>query len=133
MTNDKFSSEQLDFKEVIDRKLFSDIQTASKNGDSKEVIKLLNELIKRNKDCAMLYSFLANAYWNCGEIENALQNFKKATKLDPVNEKISVGLFHLLLNIDREDEAFSEIKRFVSGGGVMSRYKEILEEINKNN
>lgn len=131
MTKGKFDISELGLSNAEDLELFTRIQEASKNSDFENLIILLNDLIERNTDCGMLIAFLANAYWDAGDFEKANKNFTQAIHLDPTNEKISVGFFHLLLETNREDEAFGEIKRFVRDGGKMLRYKEILADINQ--
>lgn len=112
-----------------DVELFQQLREASSLGNKKKAKKILELLLDDHRDNGVLRSFLANIFWDLKDYPSAETEFLNATHLEPTNEMISVVYFHFLLEAGRDDEAFDEIRRFVSDGGVMGRYKEILTDI----
>jgi hypothetical protein len=58
--------------------------------------------------------------------------FRKLVRLSPCSETASLGLFHSLWSLGREDEALEEIKRFqVLTNFGRADYRTIIAEINE--
>ncbi len=112
-----------------DASLFKLLQESSRNREIEKTKALLEKFISAYPKVGMFHAFLANTYWDEENYTEAEREFLKAIHIDQTNEKISVGYFHLLMELNRSDDAFSEIKRFVSKGGTMRRYQEILSEL----
>jgi len=53
-------------------------------------------------------------YWDMGKLEAAEKEFRQAVKLNQDSEKSSLGLFHVLWDQDKKDEAIEEMKRFTT-------------------
>jgi len=49
-----------------------------------------------------------------GMLHEAVALFKRATELAPVSEVASAGLFYSLFDMGHRDEAFSELRRYLS-------------------
>jgi predicted Zn-dependent protease len=63
-------------------------------------------------------------------LEEAISYFQQAVVLRPDSEAVSLGLFHCLWESDRMDDAFDEMKRFLTGN-ESEEYKRLLADINK--
>lgn len=53
------------------------------HGQSGTAVEILNEAIKRFPTAGELYFFLGTAYWNIGKLSEALDQWKKAAKINP--------------------------------------------------
>ena len=109
---------------------FVEVQELYKSGDLHGAINILNELISIEPNSAKLRGTLANTYWELKNYEEANKQFKKSIELAPEWEDVSLGLFHCLWEQDRKEEAFAEMKRFMTIS-TSEEYKKILKDINE--
>ena len=100
-------------------------------GNIKEALPILETLAKQRPDSGLLLATLANTYWDLNMLERAEQYFIKAVSAAPDVEKISLGYFHLLWELDKKGDAINEIQRFQEYSTLSDHYKEIAEEINE--
>jgi tetratricopeptide (TPR) repeat protein len=63
------------------------------------------------------------------DTEGALPYFMEGVALAPRHEKASLGLFHMLLELGRVDDAFDEMRRFLKLR-PSEMYSEYLRDIN---
>jgi len=66
-----------------------------------------------------------------GQHDAAESLFVRATALDPSRELWSVGLFHSLWKLNRSDEAFDEIRRFLRAYPDTLEYRRLIREMRK--
>ena len=112
-----------------DRALYKKAQDYSKSGKNTEVLGIMEKLVKSNPDSGIFHAILANIYMNLGFTSDGERGFKKAVQISPRSEKISLGLFHCLWQLDKNDEAFEEMKRF-SKVSFSQENKNIVDNIN---
>jgi len=77
----------------------------------------------------MFNATLANTLKAVGDITPAIEHFREAVKLIPNSELYSLGLFHILWEQGRRDEAFDEMKRFTANADSID-YRTIVAEMN---
>lgn len=53
---------------------------------------------------------------------------KKSVTLSPKSEMASLCLFHTLWDLNRQDEAKNEIRRFIQSGGNINKYNILFKE-----
>jgi tetratricopeptide (TPR) repeat protein len=75
-----------------------------------------------------VYLILGGVYSDLGELKKALNNFKKATTLNPKLEIASLGLYITLAKLNKDEEAISELFRFLRQFPA-KLYKDTLEEL----
>jgi tetratricopeptide (TPR) repeat protein len=90
---------------------------------------ILEQLISEKPDYEGYHYYLAHLYWEQGLLEKATASFRRATELMPASERASLGLFHCLWELGRQEEALSEIERFLKIADCKD-YRQILSEIN---
>jgi tetratricopeptide (TPR) repeat protein len=110
---------------------FSVASDLSKENRLIDAIPILEELASGRPDCALFQAVLANAYWESGNLSKAEDLFQLAARLKPKWEKASLGLFHVLWDQRKHDEALNEIKRFMTIS-YSADYDEFIKEINEN-
>src|SRR5258707_13560937 len=97
-----------------EKKQFALAQERSKLNDLPGTIEILRNLVAENPESAMFNATLANSLKAEGDIDTAIEHFQKAVKLAPKSELYSLGLFHSLWRQEKREEAFDEMKRFMS-------------------
>ncbi len=75
-----------------------------------------------------VYSVLAGVHLDLKEYAKALENFKKATDLNPKSELASLGLYVTYVELDSDEEAIGELIRYLKGNPA-KLYKDTLEEL----
>ena len=73
---------------------------------------------------------LGDVYWDLGNLSAAIETFRRCTTMAPMNECVSLGLFHTLWQSGQHEQALDEMKRFVQSKDS-NEYREILAEINQ--
>jgi predicted Zn-dependent protease len=91
---------------------------------------ILARLNREDPESATILAVLGDVYWDLGRLSDAVITFSRATRLSPTLEAVSLGLFHCLWKLGRQDEAMEEIKRFQTISDSQD-YRDIIEEINK--
>lgn len=95
------------------RKAFRKIQSLKKNGMYEEALSNSKLLLKEFPDSGLALLQCGGLYQDLGDYDNAIQSFRLAVKKFPDTEKVSLCLFHSLLEIGFKDEALEEMKRFL--------------------
>ena len=113
-----------------EKEKFSEAQKLCEAGDFAAELKLRIKLAESNPESSCHRAKLGLVYEELGELEPAEREYRKAVKLDPTWELASLGLFHILWDQDRRDEAFEEMKRFqLISDWASADYREIMKEI----
>jgi len=99
-------------------------------GKFQETFNILEPLLTKYSQNAGLIIIAADMSYELGNIEKAIELFKQTVSLKPKSETASLGLFHSLWKMKRFDEAFEEMKRFMSVS-YSQDYVEIVREINR--
>ena len=71
---------------------------------------------------------MGNMYWDLKDYKSAAICYQKAVSNSPTSELASLGLFHSLWDLGDTDEAFEEMKRFLSLA-ESDEYVRLLKEI----
>jgi|GEM_PF-1621276 tetratricopeptide (TPR) repeat protein len=101
------------------------------NGDLRNSVGVLDKILAdypTDKKTYGVHLVLGGVHNDLKEHENALDNFKKATELNPKSELASLGLYVTFTKLDREEEAIKELLRFL-GQFPADLYKDTLEEL----
>ena len=101
------------------------------NGASEDSIRVLSTILDNYPTYERLdavYSMLGGVYGDLGQQIKALDNFKKATALNPKSEIASLGLYVTYATLDRDEEAISELFRFLKQFPA-KHYKITLKEL----
>lgn len=110
-------------------KLFEEAVKLRESGSLYEAIKKLKAILSGNPkyDTAVL-GIMGNIYWELSELNKALKCYRKAVELNPKSEMASLGLFHTLWKLGKEDEGFDEMERFLSISNS-KEYSLLLDEL----
>jgi predicted Zn-dependent protease len=108
---------------------FALAQELSRMNDLPGMIEILRNLVAENPESAMFNATFANTLKEAGDIGPAIEHFQTAVKLAPTSELYSLGLFHMFWSQGRQDDAFSEMKRFTAIADSAD-YREIVAGIN---
>ena len=79
-----------------------------------EAIINAENLANNYPEIASVFGLLASLYFELDRYEEAALAYQKATELSPKSEMASLGLFHSLWQLERNDDAFEEMKRFMA-------------------
>ena len=105
------------------------INSADKSQNEKGV-QFLSELVEVYPSLGKLRAVYANSLWAKGDRDLAMREFQKATVHAPKSKIVSLGLFHILWEQGKENDAFEEMERLTSLGVRCEDYEEIVREIN---
>lgn len=82
-------------------------------GNTCKALEILNVLIQRKPAWAPALGVAGAIYYNMRRFEEAAQYFRAVTVASPKKETPSLGLFHSLWQLGRQEEAIREAKRFL--------------------
>jgi len=99
---------------AVDREIWIQAQTASKDDDLPRVEALMADLLSRHPTSAVFNAIYANTLKLLNRADDAVAYFARAVSLDPDEELFSLGLFHCLWRLGRKHEALQEMRRFTS-------------------
>ena len=112
-----------------ERGQFALAQQRSRNNDLHGTIEILSRLVAGKPRAAMFNATLANTLKAVGDITPAIEHFREAVKLVPNSEPYSLGLFHILWEQGRREEAFDEMNRFMENANSTD-YRTIVADLN---
>ncbi len=115
---------------IDEKEKFSKAKELSRKNDLVGTLRIMQDLVQASPNSFIFRAALANTLWNLGDTEKALPEFHKAGVLDPLNEAVSLSIFHCLWGLNRNEEAFDEMKRFLAISDS-KEYKSILEGLNE--
>ena len=97
-------------------------------GDTKDSLAILSRLAESPDATAAVFAILGSLQWDASNLPEAVISFQKAVELAPHSEDASLGLFHTLMESQKEADAFAEMKRFLSIADSQE-YRTLLKEI----
>ena len=83
-------------------------------GSSESAIPIFKSILQSTPNDVVTLVALGGVFMELEHNEEAIWAFEKASKLKPEAEMISVGLFHCYWQAGMYDQAFQEMRRFVS-------------------
>ncbi len=108
---------------------FANATLLRRNGDFDGAVATLQKLSQELPQSVIIALTLGDTYCDLKQLEVALSYFSKAVFLKPSSEIASLALFHCLLKLDRSDDAFDEMRRFLTDNDS-EEYKRLLDSIN---
>lgn len=112
-------------------KLFEEAIKLRDSDKCLEAIEKFNEILSKSpKYKAPVLGVMGHIYFKLKDLEKALDCYEKTVNLSPKSELASLGLFHTLWNLGRHDDAFNEMKRFLSLSSS-EEYTHLLSEMNQ--
>lgn len=123
MQNRRHSEFELDFNKAMDLR------------ESKpcEALAILKNLENKFPKEAVIKGTIASIYFTyLKQFDEALPYAREATLLSPRSELASITLFHTLVNLGLETEAFDEARRFIKRNGVTQEYEFLFNELDDN-
>ncbi|MFN0202569.1 MAG: tetratricopeptide repeat protein [Bacteroidia bacterium] len=115
---------------TIDRMFELAIELRDK-GELRDSIKVFSKILTdypNDKLKHRVHLVLAGVQFDLKEYDNALINFNNATEFDPTSELASLGLYITFVELDRCEEAISELIRYLKSYPA-KLYKDTLEEL----
>lgn len=104
--------------------------TALRNaGDLRGAKELLERLAREHPDAFPVFLVLGGIEMNLKDYEAAERAFSAAVALKPRSELASTGLFFTLAHQRRDDDAYAEMRRFLTLRPDSHEYKAILDEL----
>src|SRR5437763_1697223 len=103
------SSNDAQLRRALDRAI-----ALNRAGKHREAVRLLLPLAKSHPRSAAVMGYLGGAYLELQDPARALGAFRRAVQLNPKSELASLGLFHSLWSQNSPEEAFAEMRRFLS-------------------
>lgn len=100
-------------------------------GELKKSINILNEILDNyqiDDKTYGIHAVLGGIHIDLGENNKALENYQKATKLNPESELSSLGLYLTLAKLNKDVEAIYELMRYLKCNPAYL-YKDTLEEL----
>lgn len=91
---------------------------------------ILADLAMSPDATAAVFAVLGSIHWDLGDLSSAIRCFQDAAQIAPTAEVVSVGLFHTLFEAGRHEEAFDEMRRFLSIADS-EEYQQLLADILK--
>ena len=91
---------------------------------------IFEQLDAEHPNHAAILGMWSGIYHHLEDWERALPLYQRTVLLSPKSELASLGLFHSLWSVGKKDEAFAEMKRFLSHS-ESEEYRLLLEEIDE--
>jgi len=107
----------------------------TETGNHEEARICLLELLKEEPDNQTALLMLGGAYFSINQLAEAEMVFERLILQSPGVGEFSIALFNTLWKLDRHEEAFEEIKRFMSHADqveerdTIEQYIEITKKI----
>lgn len=95
------------------RNRFDEAGKFMRSGQLQSAKDILEDLAKLDSKSPAILSVLGHAYWKMGLLDQAAATFRSATELAPKLEAASLGLFHCLLETDKQEQALEEVRRYI--------------------
>ncbi len=113
----------------LDKKI-KEILKKKEAGQYQEALMDAENLSTEYPDVASVFGLAASMYFEADQFDKAAEKYKKATEISPKSEAASLGLFHSLWQMDKNDQAFDEMKRYMSIA-QSDEYNELLTNFSK--
>jgi predicted Zn-dependent protease len=113
-----------------ERNRFERYVALSNEGRFNAALPGLRTLAKAHPKNAAIAGLIARNYYLANRPTDAARWFRKVIAQSPTSELASLGLFHSLLHMKREDEAFDEMRRFLTLK-PSKEYQRLLRDINR--
>lgn len=97
----------------LDKKI-EKILEKKEQGNYKGAIMEAEDLLQKYPDIDYLFGLVASMYFENEQFEKAAEQYKKAVEIFPTSQMASLGLFHSLWQLEQNDDAFEEMKRYMS-------------------
>jgi tetratricopeptide (TPR) repeat protein len=97
-------------------------------GDLIGAASIFERLDKENPNQSVILGMWASIYFHLEDWKKALPLYQRTTQLKPKSELASFGLFHSLWNLGKQDEAFSEMRRFLSISDS-EEYRQLIKDM----
>ena len=91
---------------------------------------ILSQLCKSDAATAAMFAVLGDVLWEMDCLSDAIHTFYRVTEMSPRSEVASLALFHSLFQAGRQDEAFGEMRRFLSIADS-TEYETLLSDIQR--
>ena len=112
-----------------EQKMYDRAFQLKNEGKIEESISEFKRVLSEYPHSGISASMIANLYYSeLNEPEKALPYGRLAIDLLPQNETASFCLSLCLFELNRKDEMYSEIKRYISEGGKLDLYNTLFEE-----
>lgn len=98
------------------------------DGDLSGAIEIFRELDDEYPNQAVILGMWASIYFQTNDWENALLIYQRLVVLSPKSELASLGLFHSLFSVGQKQEAFNEMRRFLSIS-TSQEYWQLINEL----
>ena len=95
-------------------KLFDEAVKLRDERDFPRAREILLRLHHAYPDSLRVLAVLAHVCWDMNRLDEAISLFRRATVLEPSYDLVSLGLFHCLWRAERTDDAFDEMRRFLT-------------------
>ena len=99
-------------------------------GDLIGAIEIFEQLDKEHPNQSVILRMWASIYFHLEDWKKALPLYQRTALLSPKSELTSLGLFHSLWNVGKQDEAFAEIRRFLSISDS-EEYRQLIKEMGR--
>ena len=107
---------------------FNEAVTLRLDGKLQESLQQFQQLANEYPHFASTFGMMGDIFWELGKLEEAINCFRIVVQLTPQSELGSLGLFHVLLEAKYVNEAFAEMKRFLSLADS-KEYRTFLHEL----
>lgn len=124
----KLQKSEWDVKESNFEEDFNEALAFRDTGQYSKALTILNELNEKGPPSASVKGILGDIYWITGDLYSAASSFKEATEISPKSELASLGLFHVLLGLEKEEEAKKEMDRFLQIA-ESKEYQELVKQM----
>lgn len=111
--------------------LFEEAIELRDSGNLHKAVNKLTQILSGHPkyDTAVL-GIMGNIYWELNDLSKAIECYEKAVELNPKSEMASLGLFHTLWKMGKENDAFTEMERFLSIS-TSEEYSLLLDEMDE--
>lgn len=91
-----------------------------------DAIDVYSKLIQNHPNNTELYAFLSESYRADGNLPKAIETLNQLELIMGMNEKISLQKFQLYTQLNQEDKAFDEIKKYIQKYPTEIKYQVLL-------
>lgn len=91
---------------------FEEAMSLDKAGLPGKAVVILEELLGEAPWSTALRTAIGHVYWTLGRLPDAIAMLQDSVRRAPTNEIASMGLWGVLIDAGRNDDALAEMKRF---------------------
>ena len=113
------------------KNIINDALALKSQGKYTEGLKIMKQIEKEFPNDSVIHGIIASLFYEKNDFKKSEKYFRKTVELNPNSELASLGLFHSLISLNKENEALCELRNFIKTHSI-KLYKVTIDELKEN-